>query len=225
MLAACNQSADPTPTPSVTASFVQPNFSEATNPLAFKNSSQYASSYTWNFGDGSTDHAATPTHTYAKAGTYQVTLRAYGTHQDSAKTVQSLIVSDYNIFLHATAKIVGVYDCKVYLGQTLYIYNSSGTFTTQYSYTRQRDTVLVVAATGAQTIRINTISGYYAPNESPLVNPKGSGYQFLFPLTTGGKDRTMAHFYAIGDSLLFTEQSHVGHGSASFYDIHGRRRP
>jgi uncharacterized delta-60 repeat protein len=30
--------------------------------------------YTWNFGDGSTDSTATPTHTFAHAGTYAVTL-------------------------------------------------------------------------------------------------------------------------------------------------------
>lgn len=43
---------------------------------AFNNTSTNATGYTWNFGDGTTGTSASPTHTYAAANTYVVTLVA-----------------------------------------------------------------------------------------------------------------------------------------------------
>lgn len=42
--------------------------------VTFSDSSQYANSYSWNFGDGGTSTIANPLHTYAANGTYIVTL-------------------------------------------------------------------------------------------------------------------------------------------------------
>jgi len=44
----------------------------------FQNNSQFATSYTWDFGDGGTSSDVSPAHTYAAAGTYTVTLTATG---------------------------------------------------------------------------------------------------------------------------------------------------
>lgn len=56
----------------------QVNFGAAVNFLSvsFNDSSQvnFAQSYQWDFGDGSTDSVASPTHTYTSTGTYQVCL-------------------------------------------------------------------------------------------------------------------------------------------------------
>jgi PKD repeat protein len=45
------------------------------NAIHFTDSSSLAKSYTWLFGDGSTDSTSNPSHTYAKAGSYNVTLK------------------------------------------------------------------------------------------------------------------------------------------------------
>ena len=49
---------------------------DAANPLTieFTNTSTYAVSYSWDFGDGNTSNSANPTHTYAASNTYTVKL-------------------------------------------------------------------------------------------------------------------------------------------------------
>ncbi len=46
--------------------------------IRFTNASQHATTYTWDFGDGSTSGEANPSHAYAKKGTYTVKLTATG---------------------------------------------------------------------------------------------------------------------------------------------------
>jgi PKD repeat protein len=45
--------------------------------ITFTNTSKDASSYKWNFGDGTSSDVASPTHAYENPGTYTVTLTAY----------------------------------------------------------------------------------------------------------------------------------------------------
>ncbi|MCC6413274.1 MAG: PKD domain-containing protein [Saprospiraceae bacterium] len=54
------------------------SFTSVTNGLTidFTNTSEFASSYNWDFGDGATSSAASPSHTYAAAGIYDVVLTA-----------------------------------------------------------------------------------------------------------------------------------------------------
>ncbi len=44
--------------------------------ITFTNTSEYADSYSWNFGDGNTSSELNPKHTYAAAGVYKVVLTA-----------------------------------------------------------------------------------------------------------------------------------------------------
>jgi PKD repeat protein len=52
--------------------------------VAFTNSSKDASTYSWNFGDGSTSTEANPTHTYSENDDYEVTLTAKGDGGENA---------------------------------------------------------------------------------------------------------------------------------------------
>lgn len=55
-----------------------PDFTFTTDLLSvtFANSTKYATSYSWDFGDGATSSAENPSHTYAASGTYKVKLTA-----------------------------------------------------------------------------------------------------------------------------------------------------
>lgn len=52
------------------------NYSISGQTVSFTNASAYATSYSWDFGDGNSATAATPVHTYAATGAYTVTLTA-----------------------------------------------------------------------------------------------------------------------------------------------------
>ena len=58
----------------------------------FTNNSQNATSYMWNFGDGSTGTTANPAHTYLADGTYTVTLTATNNCGSTTFTQQVVIV-------------------------------------------------------------------------------------------------------------------------------------
>jgi PKD repeat protein len=58
--------------------------------VTVSNASQNATSYAWNFGDGSTSTEAAPTHTYAASGTYTIEMTA--SNACGASTLQKTVV-------------------------------------------------------------------------------------------------------------------------------------
>ncbi len=89
----------------------------ATNlTVKFNNQSQNGTSYTWNFGDGTTSNEANPTHTYASPGTYTVSLTVL--NNCGAATLQKTIVLTS-----------GVRDAAWLQALTLYPNPSTGRFT------------------------------------------------------------------------------------------------
>jgi hypothetical protein len=76
MMFSCSEDDDPLPSAEPSFEVITAN-PEVGMPVKFGNLSKNASSYEWNFGDGSaTSTAVSPTHTYDDAGTYMVTLTA-----------------------------------------------------------------------------------------------------------------------------------------------------
>ena len=59
-------------------------------PVLFTNTSSLASSYTWDFGDGTTSTATNPVHIYGTPGTYTITLTA--TNTCTSVSLQQVIV-------------------------------------------------------------------------------------------------------------------------------------
>ncbi len=61
--------------------------------LAFTNTSNYATSYSWDFGDGSTSTEESPTHTYATDGSFTITLTATNDLGSNTRSVDVLLSS------------------------------------------------------------------------------------------------------------------------------------
>ncbi len=103
-----------TPTANFTAS---PTSGVAPLPVTFSNSSTNAVSYSWNFGDGTTDTAQNPSHTYANAGTYTVTLTATGSSGTTPSTkTQTITVSEATA---STGGLVAAYGFEEASGNTV----------------------------------------------------------------------------------------------------------
>ncbi|MFT4664372.1 MAG: PKD repeat protein [Polaribacter sp.] len=62
------------------------NFTTNGFDVAFSNTSTSATSYSWDFGDGGSSTDASPSHTYAAEGNYEVTLTAMGAGGDDTET-------------------------------------------------------------------------------------------------------------------------------------------
>ncbi|MEM6770013.1 MAG: peptidylprolyl isomerase [Bacteroidota bacterium] len=61
--------------------------------VSFTNSSEKATTYAWDFGDGATSTEAAPRHRFFKSGQYNVTLTATNEKGKSKKTVQTITVN------------------------------------------------------------------------------------------------------------------------------------
>lgn len=63
---------------------------EAGELISFTNTSENATSYSWNFGDGNTSSDSNPTHSYSNGGTFTVTLTAIGDEGENtaSKTIE-----------------------------------------------------------------------------------------------------------------------------------------
>jgi PKD repeat protein len=59
--------------------------------LTFRNLSQNASTYEWNFGDSHSSTATDPVHVYTVAGSYTVVLKAYSSNGDQWATKSRII--------------------------------------------------------------------------------------------------------------------------------------
>ena len=86
-------------------------------PVNFVNCSQNAVSYDWNFGDGFASNQKNPTHVYAEAGTYQVTLTAtgYGSYDTFTDAVTITGSTDLNILVMYLGTEDPVSNCEVQL--------------------------------------------------------------------------------------------------------------
>lgn len=88
----------PVVTKTVTSNFT---FSTTAADVSFTNTSSGATSYLWDFGDGTTSTVASPTHTYTENKSYQVSLTAYqkdtSCHETLTKSVTITITGTGSI--------------------------------------------------------------------------------------------------------------------------------
>ncbi|MEZ4688189.1 MAG: PKD domain-containing protein [Bacteroidia bacterium] len=82
--------------------------------VLFSNFSQNASTYSWEFGDGATSTEKDPSHTYAMAGSYTITLTAKNDAGDSKSFSETIDITDPNETLTTIAGDAGSTTGKVW---------------------------------------------------------------------------------------------------------------
>lgn len=89
---ACGED-DETPVPAPVANFTFAIDATDKGKVTFTNTSENATSVSWNFGDGSAaSTTANPVHTYEESGTYQVTLTATGADAKTSTKTQAVVI-------------------------------------------------------------------------------------------------------------------------------------
>jgi PKD repeat protein len=76
--------------------------------INFTNTSQNATSYLWNFGDGITTNQTSPSHTYTQPGTYVVTLTATNANGSTHSFLQTITVNNCNPACNMTAAVTAM---------------------------------------------------------------------------------------------------------------------
>ena len=97
--------------PSPIASFnMDKTTAETGEVIAFTNTSQNATSYEWDFGDGNSSMEADPTHSYSNTGTFTITLNANGEGRSNSSTKSITITAQANPLLGKWNLISGIFN-------------------------------------------------------------------------------------------------------------------
>lgn len=155
---------------------------------------------------------------HAQAGTYTVTLEAYGTQQDLDVTSQSLVVKAYDVIAHSFIKILGNYEYNSLKSDVITPLN-------QYIKTRSKG-VLTVTQRDPTTIMV-TVPDFATPLlfpfETSSVQP--AFFHYTDRRYAGQPESGYAIFYPTGDSLYIALHDHISAAANIYYDYHDRRRP
>lgn len=117
LLTNCKKKTETKPAPVVDFSYTGSN--SAPGIVSFTNLTQNATSYTWDFGDGTTATDVSPSHTFVNGGSYTVKLTANGEGGNNIVT-KTLTVSAYKI------KTSTYYSNSQNYGTDTYTYNLDG---------------------------------------------------------------------------------------------------
>lgn len=185
--------------------------------VTFQNNTQFASYYSWDFGDGNTSAAASPTHTYTTAGTYTVTLTAQGggncthtaTHEVIAHPLPDALftLSAYESCVapftvqtsNASSGAVG-YTWNLGNGTTSELNQPQATYTTPGTYTV---TLQAVNQFGCVDVHTATVVLYPAPEAAFTATPQPacSGVPITFE---NGSSNAFGYQWWFGDGATST---------------------
>jgi len=219
----CKKKTETKPAPVVDFSYTGNN--SAPGIVSFTNLTQNATSYSWDFGDGSTATEVSPSHTYINSGSYTVKLTANGEGGNNVAT-KTLTVSAYKI------KTSTYYSNGQNYGTDTYTYNSDGTLskitfsdgsycsltwaTTQVTVTGY---TVANAVDGSDVYSLNSV-GLAVSSTSTYINKKNKSHiAKLFSKSINSTSTSTyeydANNYKIKETALYSDNS----SSVSNYTI------
>jgi PKD repeat protein len=183
------------PAPLPTAGFNYPKTNETSGTVNFANTSINASSYSWNFGDGTTSILASPIHTYATVGTYTVTLTASNsTGTDvttgvlnigaASMTINKIEIDNINnaALYHDHIYLVFNYNNSAqYIGAPFYVSTSSPNQNVVWTIIPTNPLANITATNSL--IIYNQVGGVQNPSTDPVIFE--TGINFTIPDTYG----------------------------------------
>ncbi len=202
VLLSCKKQAGPTADFSYTGTLQ--NFT----PLQFNNLSSGAQTYSWDFGDGTaTSSDQSPSHTFRRAGTYQVALTAAGDGGATTKK-QVLTLAQADTVSAIIATVTGNYLF------TKRLFNCYGAGCAG-PYAEPCNVTMTVSRAG-NNVQIEAITPTL-----PLIN-SNQYYQFFTLTGVSAANRLEARFKRDTDSLVFTRGS-GGSGGGNSWTYYGKR--
>jgi len=149
-------------TPGVTSSFTAPIVSFCSIPATvnFSNQSSNGGSFVWDFGDGDTSHAASPTHIYNSYGAFTVSLIADG----GTCGIDTLIQAQYIDVDTANPCILSLPEngtASTQTGCAGTLYDNGGQ---TGNYTDNTDSKVTIAPIGASTVTLTFTSFSFESN-------------------------------------------------------------
>jgi PKD repeat protein len=198
------QAKDDDPQQPPVASFTYSGAAQNFTPIVFSGTAPGAASYAWDFGDATTATQPNPSHTFRRAGTYTVVLRATGA-AGTATSSQTLTLSQAD-----TAAIIGQRLAGDYRFNRVYRVNYNSYTNSPNVYTRLRDTTLTLTPSSAKWIDLYgkgwmlSSSGNWSTTGVPR-----PAYNYIQGI---GSLYTIATFLQNGDSVSFTITKIGGNG-------------
>ena len=192
--------------------------------VQFYNESPGATSFLWNFGDGGTSTAAAPSHTYAKAGTYSVTLTVTNPSGQLTTTKTGFITANAlqapvaNMtatpgsgnaplpvqFASTSTGTISSYSWNFGDGGTSTSPNPSHSYTTAGTYTA----TLTVTGPGGTNAKTTTIKVNTAPPVANMTASKTSGdIPLPVQFTSTSTGTITSYSWTFGDGGTSTSQN------------------
>ncbi|MFA6225266.1 MAG: PKD domain-containing protein [Methanoregula sp.] len=212
------------------ASFVS-TVTTGTTPLTVQfldSSTNSPTSWSWSFGDGGTSALQNPSHTYATAGTYTVTLTATNTDGSNTVTKIGYITVTYaipvagftsNVTSGATPLYVQFTDISTYTPTSWsWTFGDGGTATTQspiYEYTDEGTYTVSLTATNSAGSNTTYSTGYITVESIvfPVVSFSADVKYGTIPLTVQFTDTSSytptSCGWSFGDGSSSTEENPV----------------
>lgn len=146
--------------------------------IFFYNSSENATYYQWDFGDGDASVLENPSHVYENAGTYEVTLISIGENNTDSITKEIEVILPFDVTIFEGIGIEGAYITDSWTS----IQNAFNTDTTwYYAYDSVIDAYIHVVIFETRGV------AFVFPSSDTLINGQDSlNFIYIFPPYSGG---------------------------------------